>query len=90
MLTPLVSVLGLGMKDAVGTIHPSPWLLTSMCELGNSLSVGGSPYMVENSVWVSEHRRARLLKKLQKSSCGLGVGTTQDHGYTGEVYEART
>lgn len=67
------------MKDAVGTIHPSPWLLTSTCELGNSLSVGSSPYMVKNSVWVSEHRRVRLLKKLQKSSCGLGMGTRQDH-----------
>lgn len=48
------------MKDAAGTISFSLWLLTSMCELGNSLSVGSFPYIVDNSLWVNEYREVRL------------------------------
>lgn len=34
--------------------------------------------MVENSVWVSEHRRARLLKKLQAVGWGWEQHRTMD------------
>lgn len=62
------------MKDTAGTISLSPWLLTSLCELGNSLSVGSKKFHV-----VNEHREVRLLKKLQNPRNGLGMGTTQGH-----------
>lgn len=53
------------MKDAAGTISFPLWLLTSMCELGNPLSTGSFSYMMENSLWVNEHRQARLFKNFK-------------------------
>lgn len=61
----LSSRIWLGMEDAAGTISFSLWLLTSMCELGNPLSVGRFSDMMENSLWVNEHRKVRLFKNFK-------------------------
>lgn len=53
------------MEDAEGTFSFSLWFLTSMCELGNPLSVGHFSYTMENSLWVNEHREVRLFENFK-------------------------
>lgn len=77
------------MKDAAGTICLSLWLLTFMCELGNSLSVGEFSLHSEKNQVGHWAQRSYVIKKTSKLRGSIGLGTTQGFPQLWELQKLR-